>query len=174
MRLQALNTPPNSLVKKAFLSLKSTPSLDLTVDGADEIDAEKQMIKGGGGALLREKIVARMSREMVVIIDETKLVSKLGQHPLPVEIIPFGYLSTLHQLERLGYVGHLRCRPDQTPYLTDNGHYIFDIQLDPKKTHPRADHERLIQVPGVVETGFFFDLAKRVIIGFLDGQIVIQ
>lgn len=156
-----------------ILNIDDLSSIDTYVDGADEIDPQKQMIKGGGGALLREKIVAHMSKEMIVVIDETKLSPKLGKQKLPVEILPFGHKSTIHKLENLGYHGALRTQKESF-YLTENGNLLFDIQLDPKRTDPPADHQRIINIPGVIDTGFFLELAGRVVIGFLDGQIVIQ
>ena len=101
--------------------------LDVTVDGADEIDPAKNMIKGGGGALLREKLLAQSSREMIVIVDETKLVDHLGDHPLPVEIAPFVYRTTIQRLQNNGYQGALRMTRENTPFVTDNGNFIFDI-----------------------------------------------
>lgn len=157
-----------------LIDVNHITSIDITVDGADEIDEKKQMIKGGGGALVREKIVASMSRELVIIIDETKLVSKLGKRKLPVEIIPFGYTSTRHKLEKLGYSGHFRKNSDGSFYLTDNHNYILDIDFKELRDQPQRDHEVMIHVPGVVDTGFFFDLAGRVVIGFSDGQIVVR
>ena len=149
-------------------------SIDLYVDGADEIDPQKQMIKGAGGALLREKILAHMSREMVVIIDETKLVSKLGLRPLPVEMIPFGVKATVHHLCQLGYRGALRLSGDGSLYMTENNNYLYDIQLPHPMDNLAADHLRICSIPGVVETGFFQGKAGRVIIGFKDGSTVIQ
>jgi len=157
-----------------LIDINTIHTIDLTVDGADEIDPQKRMIKGGGGALLREKIVAYMSREMIVIVDETKIVNRLGKCKLPVEIIPFGHIATIYKLKQFGYHGELRSLPNHDPYVTDNGNFIYDIQLDPIPSNPLEDHERILQIPGVVETGFFFNLAGRVIIGFLDGQVVIQ
>jgi ribose 5-phosphate isomerase A len=156
-----------------LIDLSSLKFLDLYVDGADEIDPKKQMIKGAGGALLREKILAHMSREMTVIIDETKLVSHLGARPLPVEIIPFGLHATLHHLHQLGYRGSLRSKSDNTPWMTENNNYIYDIQLSPS-SHISQDHDRICTIPGVVETGFFQNQAGRVIIGFKDGSVVVQ
>ena len=152
-----------------IVDIDTITTIDLTVDGADEIDPQKRMIKGGGGALLREKIIASMSKEMIVIVDETKLVPKLGKCKLPVEITPFGHPSTIHRLKNLGFSGKIR-EKEGTLYMTENGNYIYDIYLNPEKTHPSEDHQRIIQVPGVVETGFFLNLAGRVIVGFLDGH----
>ncbi len=156
-----------------IIDINTLSSIDITVDGADEIDPQKQMIKGGGGALLREKIVASMSKEMVVIVDESKLVPKLGGCKLPVEIVPFGLKATIHKLEKFGYRGTLRLASG-SPYCTDNGNFLLDLHLDPAKVNPFADHERIISIPGVVDTGFFLNLAGRVVVGFSDGQIVVQ
>lgn len=156
-----------------LIDVNSLNSIDLYVDGADEINPSKQMIKGAGGALLREKILAHMSREMVVIVDETKLVSELGTRPLPVEIIPFGLHATLNHLKQLGYSGKLREQTSGTPYVTENNNYLFDIKLTPSD-HIDQDHLRICTVPGVVETGFFQNHSGRVIIGFKDGSVVVQ
>ncbi len=148
--------------------------LDLIVDGADEIDHHKNMIKGGGGALLREKLLAQASHEMVVIIDETKLVDHLGDHPLPVEIASFVYCNTLQRLKAQGYQGVLRLNREKDPFVTDNGNYIFDIQYSTPILDPQKEQERLKSITGVLETGLFFDLAKRIIIGYEDGFVKIQ
>jgi ribose 5-phosphate isomerase A len=160
--------------KLPLIDINTIKTLDISVDGADEIDPNKQIIKGAGGALLREKIVACMSKEMVVIVDESKLVDKLGRRPVPVEVFPFGHTSTLHKLKLLGYVGNLRRNPDRSFYTTDNQNLLYDVQIDLSRTNPSVDHQQMISVPGVVDTGFFLDIAGRVVIGFLDGQVVVQ
>ena len=157
-----------------LLDIDTISTLDITVDGADEIDSQKRMIKGGGGAFVREKIVASMSRELVVIVDEGKLVSRLGKRKLPVEILPFSYNATVHHLAKLGYQGAWRKNANGAHYFTDNENLIFDIQFPQPSAHPEKEHELIRRIPGVVDTGFFFNLAGRVIIGFLDGQIVTQ
>ena len=154
--------------------INSLSSLDITVDGADEIDSAKRLIKGGGGALVREKIVAAMSQEMVVVVDESKLSSKLGNKKLPVEVIPFGIEATRCKIEKLGLGGVWRKNPDTTFYVTDNGNYIFDIFFKTPLDNPEEVHAHLIAIPGVVDTGFFFGLAGRTVIGFSDGQVVIE
>ncbi len=148
--------------------------LDLTIDGADEVDSLKQLIKGAGGALVREKILASMSKEMIVIVDESKLVSQLGKAKLPVEVIPFGHKATLDHIQKLGLKAMLRMDAAKKPFVTDNGNYIYDIHFEAPLSHPERDHENLIRLPGVVDTGFFFHLAGRIIIGFFDGQIVVR
>ncbi len=149
--------------------------IDLTVDGADEIDKQKRMIKGGGGALLREKMLASMSKEMIVVVDETKLTNQLGHKKLPVEVIPFGNKITLHKIEKLGLRGELRkdTKTIEQPYVTDNGNYIIDIHFSNQIENPEQLDLLLKEIPGVVETGFFFNLAGRVIIAFKDGQTLV-
>ncbi|MBS0620917.1 MAG: ribose-5-phosphate isomerase RpiA [Verrucomicrobia bacterium] len=151
-----------------LLPITEVTALDVTVDGADEIDEKKRMIKGGGGAHVREKIIAAMSREMIVIVDESKLVKELGKCKLPVEILPFAAKATLHHIEKAGYRGHFR------DFVTDNGNYIVDIHFGTTLFHPEEEHERLRAIPGVVDTGFFFNLAGRVIVGFADGTVAIR
>ena len=144
--------------------------LDITVDGADEINEAKEMIKGGGGALLREKIIASSSTEMMVIVDEEKCVKALGKHPLPIEVVPFCVHATIEKLEKFNCFGTLRRNEHHDLYITDNGNYILDANLE-FIPEPIALHNHLITITGVVETGLFFDLAKRVIVGCKDGQV---
>lgn len=148
-------------------------TLDLCIDGADEIDSKKTMIKGGGGALLREKIVASMSQEMIVLVDESKIVKSLGRFPLPVEIVAFGYLSTITQINSLGLYGSLRKNKENEPFITDEGHYIYDISDSLKNSLPEVLHAMLLNIPGVIETGLFINLAGRVLIGKEDGEVVV-
>lgn len=144
--------------------------VDLTVDGADEVDPQHRMIKGRGGALLREKIIASMSREMVVIIDESKQVEQLGLGVLPVEIVPFGHSATLAQLGMLGCQGAIRQTDKGAPYVTDNHNYIADLTVPPALDIVYLDRA-LHAIPGVVETGFFFNLAGRIVVGYDDGHV---
>ena len=155
-------------------TLDLTPKLDLTIDGADEVDAELRLIKGGGAALLREKIVAAASKRMVVIADAGKLVGTLGRFPLPIEVVPFGLEATRRAVAAAiaasGANGELvlRKRPDGTTLLTDGGHFILDAHLG-----SIADPERLAallnQVPGVVESGLFIGLATAAFIARPEG-----
>jgi ribose 5-phosphate isomerase A len=181
--LEGLNIKAVATSKKSFeqaqalripmLDINDLMEIDLTVDGADEIDLERRMIKGGGGALLREKIVANMSREMVVVIDESKAVDFLGAFPLPVEIVSFAPLATIHHIHKLGYQGKLRTLSNGIPFVTDSGNLIYDIQLVYPCTHPKKVHAEIRSIPGVVETGFFFDLARKIIIGNEKGNVKI-
>lgn len=157
-----------------MLDIDTLTSIDIVVDGADEIDGQKRMIKGGGGALLREKIIASMSKEMVVVIDESKRVKNLGKFPLPVEILPFAYHATLYKLSQLGFHGALRKKNGNDLYVTDNGNYIYDISFTNGCQDPEKENAKLLNVAGVLETGFFFHLAGRVITGFNDGHVEIQ
>ncbi len=149
---------------------KEVEKLDLTIDGADEVDPRLTLIKGGGGALLREKIVAANSKKMIAVVDESKLVEELGTtFPLPVEIVPFGCAALLRLFKTFNcdYV-QLRMNNDGTPYLTDNGNCIlmckFEIITAPDLTERFID-----QIPGVVECGLFVDLCSRVIVAGRDG-----
>ena len=154
-------------------TLEENPRLDLTVDGADEFDPYFNLIKGGGGALLFEKIVAASSRYMFVIADESKQVQTLGRFPLPIEVIPFGFKATALKIERVmeicGLKGKLNVRlREGKPFQTDAGHLIVDASLG-VIPDPRKLASLLSIVPGVVDHGLFIDLCGRVIVGTKDG-----
>jgi ribose 5-phosphate isomerase A len=150
-------------------TLDETPELDLTVDGADEFDQNLRLIKGGGGALLREKIVASASARMIVITDASKSVARLGRFPLPVEIVPFGAEATrraigkmLADMDQSGAI-KLRTGADGLVFVTDGGHYIYDCALG-SIAAPEALARALHEIPGVVEHGLFLGLADAVIV----------
>lgn len=146
-------------------------SLDLTIDGADELDGALQLIKGGGGALLREKIVAMGSTRMIVVADESKAVTTLGKFPLPVEIVPFAWEWTVADLAKLGCKPELR-RSAGELYKTDNGNYIADCRFE--AIDSAADLALALQrIPGVVEHGLFIGIADMAVIGKNDGTIEI-
>ena len=160
-------------------TLDTEPILDLVVDGADEIDAELQLIKGGGGALLREKIVASASSRMVVIADASKKVAKLGRFPLPVEVVRFGLKSTERHIEALagdvgcrGTIG-LRLLPDGAPFVTDSGNLILDCAFR-EIDDPDSLAEALQIIPGVVEHGLFLGLADMAIVAGPEGVELLQ
>jgi ribose 5-phosphate isomerase A len=150
-------------------TLDETPELDLTVDGADEIDDQLRLIKGGGGALLREKIVATASDQMVVIADESKVVKTLGTFPLPVEVVRFGLLATMRLIAAIaveaGCHGEVRLRPGigDAPFVTDQGNLILDCAFG-IIIEPEVLAFALKRVPGVVEHGLFLGLADLAIV----------
>jgi ribose 5-phosphate isomerase A len=148
--------------------------LDLAIDGADEVDPALNAIKGGGAAHTREKIVAAMAGEFVIIVDQSKLVSRLNSSfPVPVEVIPAALKFVTARLEEMGGQSQLRMglRKDG-PVVTDNGQLVLDVQFGSDADLRAIDHE-LHQTPGVVETGLFFDLAQRVLVGEA-GQMTVR
>ncbi|HEX7076059.1 MAG TPA: ribose-5-phosphate isomerase RpiA [Hyphomicrobiaceae bacterium] len=160
-------------------TLDDDPELDLTIDGADEIDDALQLIKGGGGALLREKIVAAASNRMIAIADSSKRVPVLGAYPLPVEVVRFGFGATRRMIEKVaadvGCTGHilLRMGLDGQPFVTDGGNYIFDCAFG-RIEDANALDEALRLIPGVIEHGLFLDLADAAIIAGPDGVEVLE
>lgn len=137
--------------------------IDVAIDGADEIDTQTNIIKGGGGSLVREKIIDSFANQLIIIADESKMVSKLGSYPLPVEVIPFGFEATAKKISQLGCTPKLRKKDNQV-FISDNGNYILDCQFD-SITDPKALHAILKQLVGVVETGLFVGMTDKVIIG---------
>lgn len=155
-------------------TLDEIDHLDLTVDGADEVDTRLDLIKGGGGALLREKIVAAASDRMIVIADESKWVDRLGRFPLPVEVIPFGLAATRRAIEKacaeVGAAGELKLRAgkDGHAFVTDGGHWIVDAHLGQISDAPRLA-QYLSAIPGVVEHGLFIGIASTVVLAGAEG-----
>ncbi|WP_300392084.1 ribose-5-phosphate isomerase RpiA [Henriciella sp.] len=163
-----------------LLPIDHVDRIHLTVDGADEVDGEAQLIKGGGAALLREKIIANASDLMVVIADPSKQVDMLGQFPLPVEVTPFGYTITAKKVfDALKAAGVAKPRIDvrtssgNKPVITDGGNYILDCHCSVIPNAPKAAR-LLSDVPGVVEHGLFIGMARTVIIGQDDGASVFE
>jgi ribose 5-phosphate isomerase A len=160
-------------------TLDETPFLDLTIDGADELDAELRLIKGGGGALLREKIVATASDRMIVVADASKRVEQLGAFPLPVEVARFGVTATRNMIEMLaadaGCQGEIRLRlgKDRQPFVTDGGNYIFDC-LFGRIDDPESLDEALKFIPGVIENGLFLGMADLAVVAGAEGVIVLE
>jgi ribose 5-phosphate isomerase A len=144
--------------------------IDVTIDGADEVDPNMQLIKGLGGALLREKIVASVSKQEVIIVDDSKLVETLGtKGPLPVEVLILGHKKTKIALERQKCVATLRIK-DGAPFVTDLGNYIYDCKFD-KIDNPFFLETRLNVIPGVVDNGLFLNMATAVVISSSDGTV---
>jgi ribose 5-phosphate isomerase A len=160
-------------------TLDETPELDLTIDGADEIAPDLTLIKGGGGALLREKIVAAASGRMLVIADQSKWVAMLGRFPLPIEIAPFGAAATRRAVEAVtaaaGCPGAapIRKTANGHAFVTDGGHWLLDAQLQ-RIADPKTLAARLSAVPGVMEHGLFIGLAGTAIVAGPDGVRLIE
>ena len=152
--------------------LDGTFELDLAIDGADEIDPSLGLIKGGGGALLREKIVISAARRFVVVCEASKKVSRLGEgFRLPVEVVRFGWADTRRRLSSLLPDAALRTDENGSdPYLTDEGHYILDCAI-PADTDPATMAAALVPIPGVVEHGLFLDMASLALLGNEDGTV---
>ena len=162
-----------------IVSLDEAKWLDVTIDGADEFDGDLNLIKGGGGALLQEKIVATASDRMIVIADATKKVDRLGAFPLPVEVIPFGWQASRMLIEELlsamdvmGTQASLRMNGTR-PFMTDEGNHVLDLSLG-RIGNPRQLSLAINQVPGVVENGLFIDICDAVVIGFGDGRVEVR
>lgn len=175
----ATSSATRALAKKhgvPLIELDDALTLDLTIDGADELDSDLDLIKGGGGALLQEKIVANASTRFVVIADASKHVSTLGAFPLPVEITRFAWQTTARQVRSTlvgshegGHEVRLRSQ-DGKPFVTDEGHYIIDLALGRIEDAGMLDFD-LRQIPGVVETGLFLGMAEMAILGNEDGTV---
>ena len=152
---------------------EDTWSIDVAVDGADQVDPQFNLIKGGGGALLREKIVANAARRFIVVVDANKQVPILGSSfPLPVEVVPFGWPNTARCLQQLGFQVALRKKND-TVFVTDSQNYILDMA--PKEIpNPRELEIRLNQIPGVVENGIFTSMTSTLIVGKDQGTAVVH
>lgn len=157
-------------------TLEEIDSLDVTIDGADEIDGAFQLIKGGGGALLREKIVAAASARMVVIADDSKLVETLGRFALPIEVNPFGLAATeraiagvMADFEAEGGK-KVRLGSEGTPFITDGGHYIIDASFG-RISDPKALSRALLDIPGVVEHGLFIELCSEAYLATPEGVV---
>lgn len=163
----------------SVVSLDEAKWLDVTIDGADEFDPDLNLIKGGGGAHLQEKIVATASDQMVVIADASKMVETLGAFPLPVEVLPFGWQSsqalieeTLVSMDVMGRNSTLRMNGD-APFVSDEGNYLLDLHL---KRIGNARQLALVlnQIPGVIENGLFIDICDTVVIGYGDGRVEVR
>jgi len=154
-------------------TLEENPEIDLTIDGADEVDSELNLIKGGGGALTREKIIAYHSKKEIIVIDETKIVKALGaDFPLPVEVVKYGWTSTKKTLEEFGCTAELR-KIINDPYLTDNSNYILDCDFE-RIEEPEQLEKDINNIPGVVENGLFIGLVDEVIVGSKQGIMSLE
>ncbi|MFQ5911178.1 MAG: ribose-5-phosphate isomerase RpiA [Thermoplasmata archaeon] len=154
--------------KVTLSSLNEHPRVDVSIDGADEVDPKLNLIKGLGGALVREKIVASVSRRLIIVVDQSKQVSSLGsKSPVPVEVLPFGWSAAMKRIEKLGGEVELR-RSRKIPFVSDNGNYILDCRFKTIPS-PKRLEGKLNNIPGVVENGLFVNLANLVLMGTDEG-----
>jgi ribose 5-phosphate isomerase A len=155
-----------------LISLDEVDGIDMTIDGADEVDGDLNLIKGMGGALLREKIVAYASKQEIIIVDDAKLVKTLGtRSPLPVEVTRFGHTLTARNIGSLGCVPELK--GGQKPFVTDNGNLVYNCRFD-KIDNPQSLDRKLKDIPGVVETGLFLGLATKAVVAYPDRTVMLE
>ncbi len=155
-----------------LVSVDEVERIDLAIDSVDEIDGRFNAIKGGGGALFREKIVANLADQVIWIMDSSKAVDAIGAFPLPVEILPYGCNHTLRKMELLSMRPALRMKSN-VPFLTDNHNYIVDLHIG-KGFDIKYVSDELKAIPGVLETGLFLNMCDRIIVGIKDGVKVIE
>lgn len=161
-------------LKILICDLNEYETIDITIDGADEVDTKLNLIKGKGGALLREKIIAKNTKKEIIIVDESKLVDVLGKKtPLPVEIVTFSYKAIIRSLREFGCVPYLRLQNNNEIYLTDNNNYIVDCKFS-EIDAPTELAKEINNLPGVVENGLFVDLADIVIVSAETGTKIIE
>ena len=157
-------------------TLDQYPEIDLDIDGADEIDKNLNLIKGGGGCLVREKILAYNSKKVIIIVDFRKNSEKLGENwneGVPIEVIPMAYSPIMKKLEKLGGKPILRMAQSKMgPLITDNGNFIIDVDFGTIE-NPKTLDEKILTIPGVVDTGFFIGLTSKAYIGQKDGSVFI-
>ncbi len=176
-RLQVVGVPTSERSRAMAIDggiplceLSDVESLDLGVDGADETDPDLNIIKGGGGALVREKLVASACKQLIIICDNSKLKTQLGAYPVPVAIVPFAWQKTQRRVEALGSEAILRSVENGAPYVTDDGLYILDIHFGQIQDSPETARALKAMV-GVVEVGLFIGMATKVIAGYEDGRV---
>ena len=156
-----------------LISLSDYPEIDITIDGADEVDSNLNLIKGGGGALTREKMIAYHSKMVIIITDESKVVKSLGiDFALPIEVVKFEWEATKRMIEKFGCSVELRKIFDD-PFITDNGNYILDCEFE-RISNPEQLEQDLNMIPGVVENGLFIGVATKVIVGSKKGIMTLE
>lgn len=159
-------------LKIPLLSIDEVDRIDLAIDGVDEIDNEFNAIKGGGGALFREKIVASLANEVIWIMDESKLVDGIGEFPLPVEILPYGYKHVIKELQDYSLNPKIRMKEEEI-FVTDNGNYIVDLHIG-TPMNINDVYNKVNRITGVLETGLFINMCDRIIIGTSSGAKIIN
>ena len=172
--LVASSTATEELARSLGLTvraLRADDRFDRMFDGADEVAPSLDLTKGGGGALFREKFLARLTDEVVILVDPSKLVGALGErHPIPVEVVPFARPVLEREVARRGYRPRLRTGPDGRPFRTDNGNEVLDLTPAGPIREPAVEERALRALAGVVETGLFIGLVHRVVVGHADGR----
>ncbi len=159
-------------LKIPLLSIDEVDRIDLAIDGVDEIDNDFNAIKGGGGALFREKIVASLATEVIWIMDESKLVDGIGEFPLPVEILPYGYKHAIKELQDYSLNPKIRMKEEEI-FVTDNGNYIVDLHIG-KPMNINDVYNKVNRITGVLETGLFINMCNRIVIGTNSGAKIIN
>jgi ribose 5-phosphate isomerase A len=175
--LSITGVPTSSTSKKlaeeagiTLVSLNDVAHIDLTIDGADEIDERLQLIKGGGGALLQEKMVAFASKQLIIVADHTKLVTQLGKFPLPIEVVPYGWKQVQRAIQQQYNISVVLREKEGDTFITDHGHYILDCHFAHIDDAPHLD-TMLHAIPGVAGTGLFIKMASAALIGYPDGEV---
>ncbi|MEX1012677.1 MAG: ribose 5-phosphate isomerase A [Waddliaceae bacterium] len=159
------------LAKKHHIPIsRNFTEIDLTIDGADAVDPSLNLIKGRGGALLREKIIAYSSKQMIVIVDDSKMVSDFSGESLPLEVLPFGWESTKYAIEKHGFTSNLRTENGKA-LVSDNGNYTIDLNLPSELKDLQSFQQLLGRIPGILETGLFLNFATKVICGSASGKV---
>ena len=168
MKLKAVATSKSTEIlaeelKIPLVAIDEVDKIDLAIDGVDEIDRQFNAIKGGGGALFREKIVASLAKKVIWIMDDSKLVENIGEFPLPVEILPYGYKHTIKKLENYSLKPIIRIKENKI-FITDNGNYIVDLHIG-KPINISDIYSKISRIPGVLEIGLFINMCNFIIVG---------
>ena len=157
-----------------LIDINDADAIDIAIDGADEVSPDLSLIKGLGGALLREKKVEKKAKELIIIVDESKIVGKLGVGFLPVEVSVQKHELAKEEITKLGCTVELRIEPDSLPFITDNKNYIYHCKFTKGIENPRVLDQKLMKINGVVDTGLFIDMATKIIVGTPNGTKIID
>ena len=158
----------------SLIEIDQAETIDIAIDGADEVAPDLSLIKGLGGALLREKKVEKKAKELIIIVDESKIVERLGEGFLPVEVSVENHELTRKEITELGCTAELRIEDDSLPFITDNQNYIYHCKFENGIQNPRELDNNLLEIDGVIDTGLFIDMASKVIIGTSNGTKIIE
>ena len=158
----------------SLIEIDQAETIDIAIDGADEVAPDLSLIKGLGGALLREKKVEKKAKELIIIVDESKIVERLGEGFLPVEVSAENHELTRKEITELGCTAELRIEDDSLPFITDNQNYIYHCKFENGIQNPKELDNKLLEIDGVIDTGLFIDMASKVIIGTSNGTKIIE